>query len=92
MKQPTESKTTPISSVTIIGSPMPEGEYIDLLKAQIKTLNEENFRLNQERHRYRWETHPSVDVDKLFTIIEHGDAEHRAWLRKKLNEYFEVQL
>lgn len=25
-------------------------------------------------------------MDRLFTAIEHGDADHRAWLRAKLTE------
>lgn len=30
-------------------------------------------------------------MDLLFAQIEHGDAEHRQWLRDKLNEFVKEQ-
>lgn len=30
-------------------------------------------------------------MDLLFAQIEHGDAEHRQWLRNKLNEFVKEQ-
>ena len=31
-------------------------------------------------------------TDRLFAAIEHGDEQHRAWLRAKMTEFYEAEL
>lgn len=32
----------------------------------------------------------SINVEQLFHAIEHGDAQHRQWLRYKLHQFFHL--
>lgn len=36
-----------------------------------------------------WLPNP-ISIDQLFRAIEHGDAQHRQWLRDKLREFFHI--